>query len=219
VRSSKNLSMKNSARAFTLIELLVVITIIAILVSIALPVFSSIQEKARATQDLNNLRQIGIATQTYLNDNDGVIFVDQGTTSWMKSLHPKYLPSWKIFQSPFDRRTTAESEENAPVSYGTNSNALLISTDKIRKPSLFILLAPAQNRDAQVLFEGVSGGTVTILRDVSAPGATARGGTHQMRRAINALFGDLHAESLSWETFKADPSGSDDDASYFRWDP
>ncbi len=67
--------MKNSPRAFTLIELLVVITIIAILASIALPVFSSIQEKARATQDMNNLRQLGIATQTYLNDNDGVIFV------------------------------------------------------------------------------------------------------------------------------------------------
>jgi hypothetical protein len=183
-----------------------------------LPVFSSIQEKARATQDLNNLRQLGIATQTYLNDNDSVIFVDQGTTSWMKSLHPKYLPSWKIFQSPFDRRTTAESEENAPVSYGINSNALTQSTDKIHTPSVFILFAPAQNRDAQVLFEGLSGGTVTVLRAISTPpGSTATGGTHQKRRAINALFGDLHAESLSWETFKEDAGGPEDDSS-FRWE-
>src|SRR5207248_83576 len=62
------------ARAFTLIELLVVIAIIAILISIAYPVYTGILERGKATKDMNNLRQIGIATQTYLNDNDGVIF-------------------------------------------------------------------------------------------------------------------------------------------------
>ena len=95
--------MKKSLGAFTLIELLVVITIIAILASLAFPVFSSVQEKARITQDLSNLRQLGIATQTYLNDKDGIIFTSGGV--WMTELHPKYLPSWKIFQSPFDGRS------------------------------------------------------------------------------------------------------------------
>ena len=166
--------MKNSLRAFTLIELLVVITIIAILVGIGLPVFSSVQEKARATQDMNNLRQLGIATQTYLNDNDGVIFVDQSTTSWMKSLHPKYLPAWKIFQSPFDSRSSLENDSTSPVSYGLNPNAVAQSTDKIQKPTLFILLAPAQNNNAQVKFAGVTNATVTVLRNASTPGGTRR---------------------------------------------
>ena len=118
-----------------MIELLVVITVIAILVSIALPVFSSVQEKARATQDMNNLRQLGIATQTYLNDNDGILFVPEPAASpWMKSLHPKYLPAWKIFQSPFDKRAPSEDETTAPVSYGINVNAAGIPTDKNRPP-------------------------------------------------------------------------------------
>src|SRR6266498_550498 len=61
-------------RAFTLIELLVVIAVIAILASVAYPVFIGAQERAKITKDMNNLRQIGLATQTYMNDNDGVLF-------------------------------------------------------------------------------------------------------------------------------------------------
>ncbi len=217
--------MRKSSSAFTLIELLVVITIIAILVSIALPVFSSIQEKARITQDLNNLRQLGIATQTYLNDNEGVLF-NPSAKKWMLQLHGKYLPAWKIFQSPFDSRTAQESDTASPVSYGLNKNLVVAggySMDKIRKPSLFILLAPAQTNNAQTKFAGVSGTTgdgVTVLRAASNPGATAVGGTQNKRTRINALFADLHTESLTWTTFKADPSGTVDvDPSYFRWDP
>jgi prepilin-type N-terminal cleavage/methylation domain-containing protein len=103
--------MRNTRRAFTLIELLVVIAIIAILAGIAFPVFSTVQERARSTQDLSNLRQLGIGMQTYLNDNDNVI----PTGIWMTALHPKYLPAWKIFQSPFDSRAPQENDTTAPL--------------------------------------------------------------------------------------------------------
>lgn len=211
--------MKNPVRAFTLIELLVVIAVITILAGLALPVFSSVQEKARITQDMSNLRQLGIATQTYLNDNDGVIFsADQATTPWMKSLHPKYLPAWKIFQSPLDSRSSLESDTNSPISYGLNLNAVGLSVDKIQKSTLFILLAPAQNSNAQVKFSGLAGATVTVLRASSTPGGTATGGSQKKRTSINALFADLHSESLSWTTFKMDATGPTDDPSRFRWD-
>lgn len=62
---------RNFCRAFTLIELLVVI---AILAPLAYPVFTGVLEKAHVTEDMNNLRQIGLATQTYLNDNVGAFF-------------------------------------------------------------------------------------------------------------------------------------------------
>src|SRR4051812_15043339 len=143
---------KLSLRAFTLIEMLVVIAIIATLAALLFPAVGGMQERGKATQDMNNLRQLGLATQLYLNDNDGSFFLPAGnpTGNWMQQLHPKYLSSWKIFKSPFDGRVLAEDEANAPVSYGYNTNAKnatggTLSADQISNASAFILYAPAQD--------------------------------------------------------------------------
>ena len=56
---------------FTLIELLVVIGIIALLMSILLPVFRKVRDAATTTQCLSNLRQIGFAITRYADDHRG----------------------------------------------------------------------------------------------------------------------------------------------------
>jgi prepilin-type processing-associated H-X9-DG protein len=62
-------SPRSQRIAFTLVELLVVIGIIALLISILLPVLSRARESAKRTGCLNNLRQVHAAFYCYAMDN------------------------------------------------------------------------------------------------------------------------------------------------------
>ena len=55
---------------FTLAELLVVIAVLVILAVLLLPALGHARERARMSKCLSNLRQIGIAVQLYMKDND-----------------------------------------------------------------------------------------------------------------------------------------------------
>ena len=63
-------------RAFTLIELLVVIAIIAILAALLLPALVKTKQKSQAAECLNNLKQWGLATVLFANENGDFLPMD-----------------------------------------------------------------------------------------------------------------------------------------------
>jgi prepilin-type N-terminal cleavage/methylation domain-containing protein/prepilin-type processing-associated H-X9-DG protein len=60
-------------RGFTLIELLVVIAIIGILASMVFPVFARAREAARKAVCLSNVKNVALAVQMYLADNNDTL--------------------------------------------------------------------------------------------------------------------------------------------------
>ncbi len=62
---------RRSRRGFTLIELLVVISIIAVLASLIAPAVQSARRAARKLECLNNIRQVGVAMQSFASANNG----------------------------------------------------------------------------------------------------------------------------------------------------
>ena len=197
---------KNFSRAFTLIELLVVIVVIAILATIALPVYTGVLERAKVTKDMNNLRQLGLAIQTYLNDNDQVLPVTAtwpGTTA-TPVLYPKYIATRKVFQSPFDNRPSLETDL-APVSYGINANMYAAvpginrNMTSVVSPASTIFMAPNYPSSTGDPAKVASWpGVATNAPNLALGGGGETKGTHSNGTRINALFCDYHTEGLTF---------------------
>ena len=111
--------MKNSRhyKAFTLVELLVVIAIIGVLVALLLPAVQAAREAARRAQCSNNMRQMVLATQLYLDSVGSMppaVCLSSGGGNW--SVHARILPFMEQLnlQNLIDFRYNYSDTTNAP---------------------------------------------------------------------------------------------------------
>ncbi len=145
--------------AFTLIELLVVIAIIGVLIALLLPAVQSARESARRAQCLNNLKQLGLAVQSYVTATNVLpaqtldnVMLPNGTgtvnwfTSWTASLLP-YLEQQPSFNA---LNFNVPMMELAPPILGANTTVGLTT--------ISTLLCPSESVGKSLSF-ALSGGT------------------------------------------------------------
>ncbi len=123
MQNSKIRQFNVKGAAFTLIELLVVIAIIAILAAMLLPALGKAKESGKRISCLNSLRQLGMASQLYVDDNNGYYPQRSNIARWPNAFYDDFGKNLQMLLCPDDLLNpngTPPTPESIGASFSNN---------------------------------------------------------------------------------------------------
>ena len=122
-------------KGFTLAELLIVVAIIAILVAIAIPIFTNQLNKAKIARDQANVRSAKAIAINYLLDdaNAGTVHLDKGPWKFNVAFEKDGTPKLSGYaENAAASDDTAVAKANAgEITYGSGTFVLVISQSDV----------------------------------------------------------------------------------------
>ncbi|NLX59285.1 MAG: type II secretion system protein [Phycisphaerae bacterium] len=198
-----HLGLRQRRSGFTMVELLIVVAIVALLMSLLLPVCAAGLAAARQAACLTNLRSLATAVRLYTGDHRGAYprAWAGDTCRWMDLLEPYVDKKAETYCCPSDdARVPLPWDDQITMSYGINCFRFKddahcfwygVSTIAVKRPAETILLADCTPGRYYV------GGGNRFREPV--PGVDYR----HSDGGFNAVFCDGHAETLK-ETTRED---------------
>lgn len=213
--------MKDSTgnQGFSLLEMLVAVAVIGLLTGIAFPAIQGGMGKAKLSQDLSNLRQIGQGILLYAGENQGNLPPTSclGEPSWIGVLKPYLGEQYeRIRISSLDPNREARKSAGG-TSYllndevdsafdraGNPKPGLLQNQNRITEASRRLLLFPASRTKPageDHIHSGSMGRWHSLLGEIN-PDSSGPVSRQRDTGSSAYLFADGHAEILAAKTLK-----------------
>jgi len=215
---------KGKSNGFSLVELLVAVAVVGLLTGVAFPAIQSGMGKAKLTQDLSNLRQIGQGILLYSGENQGNLPPTSclGEPSWIGALRPYLGENYdNIRVSALDPNRQARKSAGG-TSYLLNDEVdaafdragnprpgLLQNQNRITDASKRLLLFPASRTKPageDHIHSGSMGRWHSLLAEIN-PDSSGPVTRNRDGGSSAYLFADGHAEILPAKTLKARVDG------------